>query len=295
MRRSKAHKKPESAMDKAARRTAIATVFIAVFTAALVWVSWKQYQEVIDSSDAVDRMNRIYREQAAQLGRQAGDTHDLAIQAKNQADRTKNVADRMKDQADQTRIVANQAIVQANAAKNAAQTAQESLSVSERAYLILSTPIDDFPHKRTDIPIVNSGHIPSGVAKIVTHEVTFRLDDPSARSISFADAIEWHWKAVTYQTIPVVPNGNLISVEVNLPSLDQDRLTTGKQAVAIVAQVIYNDGFPNTPDQSYLFCDQSSYIPSTKLFIMRPCDDADAILRSLVTFDKYPSPDFEEK
>jgi hypothetical protein len=239
----------------------------------------------------------------------SADTHNLAIAAANQAtwtqhlsdnmkiqaDRTQTLADRMKDQADQTKTIANQAIIQAAAAKSAADTAKETLNVSERAYLILGVPVDDFQQKRINIPLINSGHIPSGITKVVVHEATFRLDDPSLKFLPFTTAIEWHWRRLVYQTIPVVPNGNLISIEVDLPNIDQDQITTGKQAVTIAAQVTYNDGFPNTPDQTYIFCDQSSYIASTKLFAMRPCDDANTILQALIVFDKYPSPNYQEK
>ncbi|MFZ0639501.1 MAG: hypothetical protein WA020_03875 [Candidatus Acidiferrales bacterium] len=183
----------------------------------------------------------------------------------------------------------------ADAARSAADTANESLHISERAYLILGIPVDDFQHKRTDIPIINSGHIPSGIAKVVVHEATFRLDDPSEKILPFTAVIERHWREATYQTIPVVPTGNLISVQVDLPALVQDQIASGKQAITIAASVTYNDGFPDTPEQTYLFCDQSSYAQSTKLFLMRPCDDASVILQKLAAFDNYPSPDYQEK
>jgi hypothetical protein len=67
-------------------------------------------------------------------------------------------------------------------------------------------------------------------------------------------------------------------------------------AIMIAAVVTYNDGFPNTPEQTYLFCDTSSYIPSTKLFLMRPCaSNSNLVLQSLLSLDKYPSPEYQEK
>jgi hypothetical protein len=184
----------------------------------------------------------------------------------------------------------------ANAAKSAAVTADEALHISERAYLILGVPVDDFQHMRTDIPIINSGHIPSGITKIVAHEARFRLDDPSEKIIPLAAVLERHWRETDYQTIPVVPTGNLISVEVDLPGVVQDQIINGKEAIMIAALVTYNDGFPNTPEQTYLFCDTSSYTASTKLFIMRPCDiSSTPVLQALVSLDKYPSPEYQEK
>jgi hypothetical protein len=183
----------------------------------------------------------------------------------------------------------------AESTKSAADTAKSTLHVSERAYLMLGPPTDDFPHKRTNIPLTNSGHIPSGFTKVVIHEATFSVDDPSAKIIPFAAVLEKHWKAITYQTIPVVPLGSLISVEVHLPALVQDDIANGKQGIIIAAVVTYNDGFPNTPEQTFVFCDSSSYAVSTKFFAMRPCDDPIPTLSALTALDKYPSSEFEEQ
>jgi len=86
----RASERPET---KAARWTAIATAVIAAFTIALAFVGWLQYREVVNSSESLDRMNRIYRGQAAQLNRQA-------IETKGLSEQTAILASRMKDQAD---------------------------------------------------------------------------------------------------------------------------------------------------------------------------------------------------
>jgi len=63
------------------------------------------------------------------------DTHDLAVQAKSQADAaksqadgTKNLADRMKDEADRTKVIAEQAVVQANAAQSQARASIDQVA-----------------------------------------------------------------------------------------------------------------------------------------------------------------------
>ena len=104
----------ESTVDKAARRTATATVWIAIFTVVLAAVAALTLYFVITGGT---------------------DTHELAVQAKNQADRMKDLADRMKDQADRTKTIANQAIVQADAAASAAQIAAETLEVTQRPWI----------------------------------------------------------------------------------------------------------------------------------------------------------------
>lgn len=128
IRQHRAKQGNESPVDRAVRQTAVATIFIALFTAALWWVGLKQYQEVIASSDAVDRMNRIYRDQNAQLARQASETDNLA-------QRTKTLADGMNDEADNTRRVADQTAKEAEAALETAKVAQQELEASERPWL----------------------------------------------------------------------------------------------------------------------------------------------------------------
>lgn len=58
-------------------------------------------------------------------------------------------------------------VTSGSAAKNAAETAKDAFHGSERAYVVLGVPVDDFPHKRTDIPIINSG--PRVVAEFALH------------------------------------------------------------------------------------------------------------------------------
>jgi hypothetical protein len=100
----RAKKKKENSETKAATSMARATWWIVFLTFCLVIIAWFQYQEVQDSSDILDRMNRIYRTQAGQLTRQANETQTLA-------DQTKNLASNMKDQASQTKILATQAAI----------------------------------------------------------------------------------------------------------------------------------------------------------------------------------------
>jgi hypothetical protein len=251
----------------------------------------------------------IYHDMANTMSRQldqmetaSSQTSQLIINAANQTRATNTLADRMKEQADRTKALADQATIQARAAQTAASAAAKAadiadrtLHVSERAYLLLGPPVDDFPHKRVNIPIVNSGHIPSGPATIVIHEATFRVDDPSAKIMLFNAAIEKHWRKINYQSIPTFPQSGLFAAEVHLPAIIQDQLTSGKQGIAIAATMTYNDGFPKTADETIFFCDTSSYITSTNFFSMRPCEDANLVLQSLLFLDKYPNSEYEEK
>jgi hypothetical protein len=76
------------------------------------------------------------------------DTHDLAVQAKAQADaskaltdRTKDLADRMKEQADRTKTIAEQAVIQAKAVQSSAKTSRDALVSVQRAFLVFNQAI----------------------------------------------------------------------------------------------------------------------------------------------------------
>ena len=289
----------ETPADKAARQTARGTVWMALFTFIIVvanfgtlWVLRKQLKEMHDGG--VDTHNL-----AVAATNQATWTQRLAGSAGAQSQHMSDLADHMKDVADKTEEVAKQDLVQARAAEasakaaaTAADIAGQTLHVSERAFLTLGVPVDDFTHNRTNVPIVNSGHIPSGPVTLIVHEATFRVDDPKATFIPAAAVIEKHWRKTAYETIP---NGNLISAEVHLPAVVEDQVKTGKQVVAIAAVMTYNDGFPNTQEQRWVFCDQSGFDSNLRIFLSRPCDDANLLLHDLIQIDGYPNIQTQEK
>ena len=68
--------------------------------------------------------------QLKEMQRGGTDTHELAVQAKNQADRTKDVADQMKLQADRTKDMADQAKNQATATNNLARSANRQANIA---------------------------------------------------------------------------------------------------------------------------------------------------------------------
>lgn len=68
----KSKKKQENSADRAAKKTADATVWIAAFTIILAIVSSLQWWELQSSSAQTDRMIRLYRQQVGQLSRQSG-------------------------------------------------------------------------------------------------------------------------------------------------------------------------------------------------------------------------------
>jgi hypothetical protein len=179
---NKARKQQEQPQDRYSRRTAHSTIAMAGFTGILIVVNWIQLREIqnsgAESSGQTNQMLNEYRQQVAQLKRQAEDTHNLAVATGTQADRTKDLADRMKDQSDQTKIIANQAVVQANAnrrlAQNAADTllnTQASFRDEQRAWIGVAGIADAKGFTETDpwqvtVIFFNSGRTPARNAQI---------------------------------------------------------------------------------------------------------------------------------
>jgi hypothetical protein len=179
----------ETSADRSARKTATATVWLAIFTVILSMLSTAtllvvrlQLKEMHDSG--ADTKNL-----AVAAGNQATWTQAMATQAKTQAemtqqlaDQTKELANQMKEQAAQSKIIANQAVVQAqeakisagaarvsaDSAKDASLTAKASFETSQRPWLIANASVvspltydKEGGHITLHYSLVNAGHTPA--------------------------------------------------------------------------------------------------------------------------------------
>lgn len=131
---------------------------------------------------------RLYQRQLAELQKQATDTHELAIQAKNQADGTKEVADRALIQANATSQLAVQARKSNDLAHRALDTAAEASKADQRAWFgiddfeILQYDPDD-PKKpfRMQINFKNTGKTPARQIHVLGWNQVYktRFDSPT--------------------------------------------------------------------------------------------------------------------
>jgi hypothetical protein len=120
-----------------------------------------------------------------EMKKSGNDTHELAVQAKNQADRTKDVADRALLQANATNELARQAKRSADAnkeaadaAKSAATIAASQLELTERPWVDAAITPDgpfDFNENGANIHLKfqlrNTGHSPALMAVIEAEPV----------------------------------------------------------------------------------------------------------------------------
>lgn len=219
-----------------------------------------------------------------------------------QIDATKNLYKEAQKQTGQAAILAAnagtqaaEAKVSADAATSAANTAKDTLHISERAYVAFAAPINEFQNGRIMIPIENTGHVPSGLVQVVQHEVTFKMSPETAQHVPQSDFIESHWVATTLASVPPVSSGTSVyDTIVTLPKLVQSDLNTGMQGFVVVLVMTYNDGFPGTPTQTWKFCENSSFLYETKRLDTGVCDP-DVLLKTVIVSDHYPDPDYQAK
>ena len=68
---------------------------------------------------------------------------------------------------------------------------------------------------------------------------------------------------------------NLSQVDTHLApisDLSEDKLNSGLQKIMVLGIATYNDGFPNTPNQSWPFCETTVYQTTVKQYFLEPCD-----------------------
>ena len=238
----------------------------------MVWAGL-QWQEMDDAGKQTDRLICLYGQQVSELSKQAGDTHDLAVAAKAQSDQTKTIA--------------KQAVVQANAAKSAAKTADEALHISERAYVVAGHPSMNASFDTVSLPIVNTGHIPSGKVKAIIHEATTVVIPNS----SINPSIETHWKHYTLESVPT--SGQVMNFTIKTPNLNAAQFKSGHQQVLIVGVISYNDGFPDDPELQWNFCfgDAIKLQANDSDWVI--CDSA-SYLAQAISADHYPNNEYKE-
>ena len=173
----------------------------------------------------------------------------------------------------------------ADAAKSAADTAKDALYISQRAYLTDGASGINGSTKSITIPIINSGHIPSGPVEVVVHETTVNVT-PAEADTDLRTAVERHWGKYIFQSIPP---GWPLSIAIPVPQMSEAYLNSGQQIVIIAGFIAYNDGFPDTTQQNWPFCQRTTYQSVMKRFFVGPCRLGDDTLHKLEILDGYPN------
>jgi len=218
--------------------TDVAIVFL---TLGIVFLGYMQYKEMHGSGV---------------------DTHDLAVQAKAQADAarasadsTKTLGDRMKDQAGRTKTIAEQAVIQANAALEANKVARDSLVASERpwayvAYFTLTAEPESGKPAPTIIFLpANSGKAP-GLDVAVFNETFTAPAEGEVPISAFKVQAPPSTIMLPPTTLPVygAPMGVFVSTDVINSVMQPDNLAAyrlGKNVIYVDVKIEYSDALHN--------------------------------------------------
>ncbi len=204
-------------------------------------------------------------------------TNLLAGYAKTQSEKTSTLADNSGKQATASSIVAD-------ATKSAAQTADQTLHVSQRAYITTGSPDLDLGRGMVHVPLLNGGHIPSGPINVILHEITYSYPTPDRVGVQSTSS-ERHWNQ---QGLPAVPPGIApFRYSTTIPSAVSVQLQSGLQSVFIAGVVSYNDGFEGTKERYWQFCFNTSLRGTPKELVWVSCDAA-TILPKMIEQDGYP-------
>lgn len=227
----------------------------------------------------------VYYSQLTQM-REATQASKQAVQlARDALDYNSSQFDRQMGQMIDQSVAAR---VGSNAARNAADTSSRALNVSERAYIETSGVSFNEQEKTLLIPVVNTGHIPSGGVVITVHESTLNT---AARVGENVPVIEAHW---TEDKVPSVVPSEPAGIVVRIPKLDVALVKADKQQFFAIGSIIYTDGFPNTPRRIWKFCIGSGVRPPQTDILLFPCDPEEELPKAIKS-DEYPNPKYHTK
>ena len=183
-------------------------------------------------------------------------------------------------------VVAVLSLIQTCQSRESLKLASQSLQIGERAYISIGTPHFDWEESGIKLPLLNTGHIPSGYLHSEIHEATY-VGSPKD-SVKSMRLIEGHWGKSEFKNVDPTPASALFALFVRIDSSSQAALNAGTQRIIYAGKVFYNDGFPDSPERSFDFCAVSFYLASEKAQSMKPCD-ASIYIPFLMEQEHYPA------
>lgn len=170
----------------------------------------------------------------------------------------------------------------ANSAQSAADTASETLRISQRAYITTGVPV--LIGNIATISLQNIGHIPSGIVNTVLHEQV--AASTSSEPGSVGTMTEQHWEEAKVMS---VATGSPFQLNVSVPNMDVAKTSSGSQYVSIAGTINFDDGFPEDGKQYWYFCWQTNLIAGQVAW--GACDPIESI-EKMRKGDHYPSEEY---
>jgi hypothetical protein len=251
------------------RNLTIGVIILSTVTAAASWyqggINWHNWQT---SNSTLQQMKNDAAESSKQFQVQLSH-FDAGL------GRTELLATHAGEQA----VAAKEA---ATAAKSAAVTAVDTLHISQRAYITTGNPNWDIHGNLIQIPIINSGHIPSGKVETIVHTIMAEATKPE--EVTNEKPVNWTWNRKQSQSI--VP-GQPLPMLVSFRGMDEKKVREGYQTFLIVGYVLWTDGFPKSAQERWAVCWISSRNTLSNTPEMYPCN-SDEWLPKAEALDGYP-------
>jgi hypothetical protein len=196
----------------------------------------RQLKEMQGASNQTDRLICLYQQQLAELKKQAGDTHDLAVAAGKQAD---------------------QSLIQAHGTRSLAQTSKDALVSVQRAFIFatgfdairIGDPIDPNKVDSVEVSITweNNGTTPT--RNMSTHYSYLPSPSPQPDSLFFTDLGN-----TKPAPIALGPKAVGHTAPISIPASTVSEIMDHKTVFYIWGWARYNDIFPKSKRHITRFC-----------------------------------------
>lgn len=175
----------------------------------------------------------------------------------------------------------------ANSAKRAAQIANTTLHLSERAYISFEYRSGgiDYANHSVVLGLTNYGHIPPNNLRAVAHHAIFEAPKGVDAIVDFAGPGIRNWNTTQFVAIGT---GDTVHLIIPFPTMVEAKMTSFQQLILIAGYVFFNDGFPEDGETTVPFCFKSQGNVTTKQVYLTPCDAA-AVIPLMETKDGYPN------
>lgn len=242
----------------------IYTIFSILQWQQIRWTN-RLTRQALDSSNATlqqtlkkmqeqtDATNRLYSEaqkQTMEAQKQTGSAATIAVNSGIQASASQQSSE---------------------AAKSAADTANQTLHLSERAYLTVAQAAISLDTGIIELQVTNSGHLPSQDTRVAYTELTQICEErtPGCPSGKYK-LVQPYAKSDRLPPVSAAAPGKVL---VRINSFDKSLFTLDEQFFTVSGDVLYEDGFENSGTHISPYCFQFVWLSGATAATQTNCRD----------------------
>ena len=166
---------------------------------------------------------------------------------------------------------ANATTQAAKSAQRAANIADTSLHVSERAYVNFQyrTGGINYDQHQVTMGLTNFGHLLPKDVSVIAHHALFTVPGGARETVDFSGPAMRSWNTTKF--VPIGP-GDASQLIVPFPGMIQEAMLSFHQLILVAGYILFNDGFPEDGIQTVAFCFKSQGSLVTQQVYLTPCD-----------------------